>query len=71
MISGYKIIGKGIKSNLANVDTNIEKFMKVYELKSYIRENFIKDMIQMIANYMSDCLIEVSIFFWNLDINFT
>lgn len=37
----------------------MEKKIKVFELQSYIRENFIKDLILIIARYMVGSLTKV------------
>jgi hypothetical protein len=61
LVGGYRIIGGGIKHN-NDSNENMETWMKILELQTYIRENFIKDLLLRIAKHMIGDLAEVRIF---------
>jgi hypothetical protein len=60
IVKGYKILGGS--NRLADVEKDEESlkiWMKIYELKTYVRENFIKDNLVRIARLDLDLLQKV------------
>ena len=48
IVAGYKIIGKPQK----NPNLPLESKVKIFELRNYIQENFLHDMVIKMAKYM-------------------
>lgn len=51
IIQGYLIMGK--RKNYSNENLNEESIAKIYNLRKYIKENFIEEVIFFIAKYMT------------------
>lgn len=62
IVKGYRILGGTYRfSDVEKDEETLKKCVKVFELKTYVRENFIKDCLVKIARADLDLLQKVGI----------